>query len=70
MDQAWKSFDTKFLPQWKDWKSSYELGQKPLIFIFQQFFASIIKIYLLGESLSIRLWFYDVGRFSWSFLIS
>ena len=43
MDQAWKSFDTKFLPQWKDWKSSYELGQKPLIFIFSSFLLVLSK---------------------------
>ena len=26
-DQAWKSFNTKFEPQWKDGKSSYQVRQ-------------------------------------------
>ena len=41
-----------------------------LISIFQQLFTSNNKIFILGERIATRLWFYEVLRFSWWFLIS
>ena len=42
---------------------------KSLISIFQEFFASIDKMFNLGGRLGTRLSFYEVFRFSWYFLI-
>ena len=43
--------------------------EKSSISTFQELFASIDKIFILGVRLSTRLWFYEVLRFSWFFLI-
>ena len=32
MDQTWNSFDTKVWPQWKDWKSIYQVKQNLALF--------------------------------------
>ena len=42
---------------------------KSSISIFQQFFASISKIFILGVGLGTKLYFNEVLRFSWYFLI-
>ena len=44
--------------------------RKKFNFYFQQFFASIAKIFILGGKLDTRLKFYKILRFSWYFLIS
>ena len=43
--------------------------EKKLISIFEQFSASIDKIFILEGRLGTRLQFYEDLRFSWSFLI-
>ena len=44
--------------------------RESLISIFQECFASIEKIFALAETLSARLLFYEVLRFSWYLIIS
>ena len=41
-----------------------------LISIFQQLFTNNNKTFVLGERIATRLWFYEVLRFFWWFLIS
>ena len=42
---------------------------KSLISVFEEFFASISKIFILSERLDTRLSFYKVLRFSWYILL-
>ena len=43
---------------------------KSSVSIFQQFFGSINKIFILGARLATKLQFSEVFSFSWYFLIS
>ena len=50
------------------WNSA--LRKKFIVFIFQQFLASVDKFLFSGGGLGAGLYFYEILRFSWPFLIS